>query len=158
MIFPWTKPELKSLHFESVADTLSRQKNFRKAYLNYKKSVFYDATRPALFEKLIKVMDDFKGDWSEDDFVENIYWTMQLKELQDPLFKRLHFRSEPEFQAVTQLIQQMLKAKSTADETRAVEAIVAYSDKALYPLIDFLLHFIKAPHSKSEKNHAEPQD
>ncbi len=158
MIFPWTKPEIKSQHFENIGDALVHKKDFRKAYLNYKKSVFYDASRLALYEKLIKVMDDCKDNWSEEDFVENIYWAMQLKELQDPTFKRLHFRSEPEFQAVTQLIQKMLKAPNTEEETQAVEAIVAYSDKALYPLIEFLLHFIKTPHSKTGKPHAEPQD
>lgn len=158
MIFPWTKPEIKSLHFENLADALSQQKKFRKAYLNYKKSVFYDSSRPTLFEKLIKVMDDFKDNWSEEDFVENISWAMHLKELQDPTFKRLHFRNEPEFQAVTQLIQKMLKAHNTEDETQAVEAIVAHGDKALYPLIEFLLHFIKTPHSKIGKSNAESQD
>ena len=157
MIFPWTKPEAKSQHFETVADQLVHKNKLRAAYFNYKKAVFYDATRQALYEKLIKVMDDFKDDWSEDDFVENVYWAMQLKELQDPTFKRLHFRSEPEFQEVTQLIHKMLKAQNIADETQAVEAIVAHDSKALYPLIDFLLHFIKSPQSKSSKPHAETE-
>lgn len=131
------------------------KKDFRKAYTYYKKAAYFDNSRASLYEKLIKVMDDFKDDWSENDFVENIYWAMQLKELQDPTFKRIHFRSEPEFKEVTELIQKMLKATNQADETKAVEAIVGFSDKAIYPLIEFLLTFKNINPSKKNQGDAQ---
>ncbi len=131
----------KSLTLEYKADKLFAKNDFRKAYLNYKKAACLNETRGEVFEKLLNTMEQFKEQWSEEDFVENIYWTMKLKELKDPTFKRLHFRTEPEFETVTSLIQSMLKAQDQNAETEAVEAIVAHGDKALYPLIDYLITF-----------------
>ena len=131
----------KSLTLEYKADKLFAKSDFRKAYLNYKKAACLNENRLELFEKLLNTMEQFKDHWSEEDFVENIYWALKLKELKDPTFKRLHFRSEPEFETVTNLIQSMLKAQDQNTETAAVEAIVAHGEKALYPLIDYLITF-----------------
>lgn len=151
-MFPWQNAQEKAKTFASKGDKLFAKKKFRAAYDFYKKAFFFDETSLALCEKLIKVMDEFKDDWSEEDFVENVYWAMRSKELSDPTFKRIHFRAEPEFQAVTRLVQNMLKANTKETETKAVEAIVAYGEKALYPLIEFILTF----KNLAQKNKTSP--
>lgn len=140
MIFPWTKPELKSDHFEQKAHGFFQKQNYRQAYEAYKKALFYNESKTHIYEQLLKTMDHFKEAWSETDFVENIYWTMQQKEILDPTFKRIHAQSEPEYPHIKALIHKLIKASNSEIETQVVEDIVAYGENALYPLIDHILH------------------
>lgn len=137
----WSSPEKKAATHLKKADSLFARSQFRKAYEHYKKSIFFNADQPEVYKKLLDVMDKFHDDWEENDFVENVYWAMRHKEHIDPTFKRIHFRNEPEFKEVTNLIQTMLKAKDPQDETKAVEEIVEYGEIALYPLIEYILTF-----------------
>lgn len=153
MIFPWSTDDAKAAHHKAKGDSFLARGLARKAYESYKNAAGYADLSEDLAGKLISSMEAIKDDWSEEDFVEHIYWTMRQQELVDPTFKRIHFRAEPEFQEVTKLIQAMLQAKTSDEETQNVEAIVDYGELAIYPLIEYILTFKNiTKHVKEQKN------
>lgn len=141
MIFSSSDPKDKSFKNELKGDEWRAKGNLKKALEAYRKALADDATRVALYDKLLSLLDDNKGAWSEEDFADSVYLTMKRQELLDPTFKRIHARSEPDFAEITKLIKKMFAADCQAAETDCVEKIAAYGDAAVYPLLDFLIAF-----------------
>lgn len=102
-------------------------------------------------EELTKMIEDNKKDfigsnsenksWNEEDFVSAVTDAMAEQEKDDPKFKRLHARHTPEYKNVSQLIQKLMLAKDETQETQITEEIHSHGENALYPLLDFVLHF-----------------
>jgi tetratricopeptide (TPR) repeat protein len=131
----------KSQSFEKKADAHVQKNQYRKAVENYLKALEYDNARLDLYDKAISSFDQFKEDWTEDDFAFSMDLTLRRQEASDPLFKRLHARHEPHNKEIHKLIGELLKAQSAEEETRHVEAIKNFGDNAVYPLIEHLLAF-----------------
>jgi hypothetical protein len=137
-------PQQKAETLEKKGDRLARQNKWLAAYGCYHEAIELDERRHHLYEKLLKTLDEMKEVWTEEHFAHSVHWQMKLKEIEDPAFRRIHARHEPEFHEVIKLIKKMLAAKSTQEETEHVERIVARGTEALYPLIDMLLAFKEA--------------
>lgn len=134
-------PTAKAAKFELKGDRLASKGKYKKARQAYEKALACDWSRLSVYKKLISLLDAHKDDFSEEDFAYSVYWAMQIQEIEDPTFKRIHARQEPEFQEVIKLIQKMMQAKEQNEETKIVEDIASYGESAVYPLIDFLLTF-----------------
>lgn len=128
---------------EAKGDRLSKKGKLQKAYDCYHKAAQL-AESKELYEKLIALLNDLKNEWTEEHFSHSLFWEMRKQELEDPIFKRINARSEPEFQAILDTIKKMMGAMNTAEETQCVEKIVSFGNEALYPLIDMLLAFKQA--------------
>ncbi len=87
--------------------------------------------------------------WTQEDFVESLDKVMKQQEEEDPKFKRVHARFEPEWKTATQLIRQLFKAGDEKEETVVIEKIASLGEKMIYPLIEVLLVFKKV---QSRKN------
>ncbi|MBF0105898.1 MAG: hypothetical protein HQM16_11285 [Deltaproteobacteria bacterium] len=151
--------QAKSRVLEIKGDKLNEQKKFKKAFEHYQQALELDEGRLELYDKLIKVHEEFIKDWTNDDFSYNVHLTMRKQEVMDPTFKRLNARHEPEYKAITQLVNNMLNAKDREIETRFVEEIVGQGPCALYPLIDFILGFKavgKIKRAQKEKEQKTP--
>lgn len=136
-----TKNLKKSQSFEKKADAHVQKKRYRKAVENYLKALEYDNSRLDLYDKAISSFDQFKEDWTENDFAFSMDLTLRRQEAADPLFKRLHARHEPHNKEIHKLIGALLKAQNAEEETQHVEAIKNFGDNAVYPLIEHLLAF-----------------
>jgi hypothetical protein len=141
MIFSSSDPKDKSFKNELKGDQWRSKGNAKKALDAYRKALKDDDSRVSLYDKLLSLLDENKGEWSEEEFADSVYFTMKRQELLDPTFKRIHARAEPDFVEVTQLIKKMFTANEQAIETECVEKIASYGETAVYPLLDFLLTF-----------------
>lgn len=141
MIFSSSDPKNKSFKNELKGDQWRARGNSKKALEAYRKALEDDDSRVALYDKLLSLLDENKGTWSEEEFTDSVYFTMKRQELLDPTFKRIHARSDPDFAEVTKLIKKLFAANEQALETDCVEKIASYGEGAVYPLLDFLLTF-----------------
>lgn len=137
-------PQEKARWLEKKGDLCFAKGKFHKAYHFYHEAVELDETLTPLYDKLIALLKEQQEDWQEEHFAHSLFWEMRKKEIQDPTFKRIHARSEPESQAITKLVKKMLEAPSQEEETKCIEEVAAYGPQALYPLLDFILAFKEA--------------
>lgn len=134
-------PKQKAEALEKKGDRLAQKKQWLAAYGCYHEAVELDESQLHLYGKLLKSLDEMKDDWTEEHFAHSVHWQMKLKEIEDPKFKLIHARNEPEFQEIIAIIKKLLNASSEKEETALVEKIVSYGSLANYPLIDMLLAF-----------------
>lgn len=140
-MFSGKDPKNKARVLELKGDkALSKNKN-RKALQFYDQALEYDDQRLELYDKIISTHKLFEDEWEESDFAYNLALTMKKQEVEDPTFKRLHARHEPEYKDVAVLIKDLLEAKEAGTETEAIEKIREYEGHAVYPLIDAILGF-----------------
>lgn len=137
---------------ENKADQLRARGKHKKAFELYSEALELDENREELYDKLISVHTEFQDEWTEDDFAINVHLSMRKQEIVDPTFKRLHAKHEPEYKDISLLIRKMLDAKDSKTETRCIEAIHAFGDQAIYPLVDFLLGFKTVTLKKKKKS------
>lgn len=141
----------KARKLEDKGDLYKSRNKHQKAFAAYQKALDLDDTRLELYDKLIKLHEEYNDNWTEDDFAYNLHLTMKKQEVVNPIFRRINARQDPEFKEVRRLIKKMLDAKTDEEETKFVEEIVAYEFDALYPLIDFILSFKELGKRKDPK-------
>ena len=147
-------PTQKAVDLEKTGDRHTAKNQWHKAYACYHRAMELDNSRTHLLDKLLKTLDEMKEDWTEEHFVHSVHWQMLKQEAQDPTFRRIHARAEPEFKEIIELAKKMLSADLPGQETEFAEKIVAHGELALYPLIDLLLTFKEMSRSSpSGKNH-----
>ncbi len=78
-------------------------------------------------------------EWTVNDFVTNVWKTMEVKAEKNNTLKMLHARLAPEWNKVVQNIADLLEAKSSEDVSKRTEDICHYGERAVRPLIDALL-------------------
>ncbi|HBF12725.1 MAG TPA: hypothetical protein DDW49_04955 [Deltaproteobacteria bacterium] len=110
---------------------------FDKAYIHYRQAHSAKPT-PETLDKLITSHKQKEAKWTEEDFLENLTLTMQKQEMENPSIKRVHARFDEDFKKVTELIKKILIQNDEEAEITLNE-IVAYGEKALYPLLDFIV-------------------
>ena len=88
-----------------------------------------------------KVLEE--KDWTESDFVKHLSSIMKRQELENPELGYVHERLAPEYEAIRTLIENLLHVESDAEETEMIKKIKAHRNKALLPLIDFILQLKK---------------
>lgn len=140
-MFSGNDPKSKARVLELKGDKALSKNKTRKALKYYDDALEYDLTRLELYDKIIDTHKLFQDEWDESDFAYNLAITMKKQEVEDPTFKRLHARHEPEYKEVAVLIKNLLDAKDSAEETQAVEKIREFDGDAVYPLIDAVLGF-----------------
>lgn len=131
----------KSAKHITKGDKYAQKGKFKAALKQYRRAQELDPDNLFLYDKLIETHKIIKTEWTDKDFAESLAWTMQKQELENPKFKRVHARMEPEWKEITQLIQRMMQVEDEKTEVDLVEQIVAYEDLALYPLIEVILSF-----------------
>ena len=152
-------PNEKANDLEQKGDRLLAKGNFAKAYQCYHQAVELDESRSHLFDKLIQILEDNQDEWDEEHFAHSVHWQMQKQEAEDPTFKRIHARNDPEHQIITSLIKNMLSAKTQKEETEFIEEIAEFQGLATYPLIDFILAFKEiSSKPKTSKQNDEEKD
>lgn len=140
----------KAKKLEDKGDLYRRRNQHQKAFKAYQQALDLDESRLTLYDKIISLHKEYSQNWTEEDFAYNLWLTMKRQEIENPVFKRIHARSDPEFKEVRQLITKMLKAKTDNEETKIVEKIAAFGQHAIYPLIDFILGFKQISRQKKE--------
>ncbi|MDO8519508.1 MAG: hypothetical protein Q7T11_05035 [Deltaproteobacteria bacterium] len=74
---------------EQKGDAQFRKKKFREALKHYRKAATRKPNEPVLYGKLVKTLDQIKGDWTEKEFAESLDWTMKEQELKHPEARRI---------------------------------------------------------------------
>lgn len=137
-------PKQKADSLEARGEKLLSQKQWQKAYSCFHEAIEIDDTRVRLYDKLLNLLDSMKENWTEEHFAHSVHWQMKKQEHEDPKFRRINARAEPEFQQVMSLIKNMMETKTESKETECVEKIAGFGPDAVYPLIDMLLAFKEA--------------
>lgn len=130
----------KARQFEEGGDQFLKKGSDEKAFESYKEALGLDPSRPELYDKIIALHEKYSKNWTDDDFAYNLSLTLKKQELLDPVYKRINARVTPEFSKVIALIKKFMATQVRDEETKHIEEIVAYGEKAIYPLIDFLLN------------------
>lgn len=151
MIFKKSDHE-KALLFEEKGDRFLEKKNYKKALFHFKKSQEFLPDSIGIYDKLIETHKNLESEWSEEDMALSVAWTMKKMELENPKFKRIHAQSEEEWKEVIEKVKQILSSKTEEEETAHIEDIVSYGEKAIYPLIDFILSFKNLKNIKKESS------
>ena len=80
-----------------------------------------------------------KKEWSMGDFVSSVYKVMEEQAEKNETLKMLHARLEPEWNKVTQKITELVAARGQEEITERVEEIVKFGEKAVRPLVDYIV-------------------
>lgn len=129
----------KALKFEAKGDRLSAKGKYRKALLIYEKSQQKNPDNPDIYKKLCETLNKFEHEWTEEDFSKSMTWTMKEQELENPQMKLVHEKFTVEYMEVQKLVQKLMLAPNKELETRFINKIITYGDKAQLPVLDFLL-------------------
>lgn len=129
----------KAAKLEKKGDRLLAKGKFQKAHQYYRKSEALDQERPEIYQKLHDSFQKIDQEWTQEDFEQDMAWTMRQQELENPEIKGVIERFSPEYQEVEQLIQKLMVPSDEKFEAEIVEQIIAYGDAAHRPMIDFLL-------------------
>ncbi len=129
----------KALVLELKGDRYRERGKLKQAFTCYSEALELWDTRVELYDKLLTLHDEVKDNWTEDDFIANLDWSLRRSELLNPHLKRVHHRSTSEHKQVKILTTQLLKAAGEEIENALIEEIAAFGAEAVYPLIDTLL-------------------
>jgi tetratricopeptide (TPR) repeat protein len=120
------------------ADRLCAQDDFEAALKLYQEAIALDPRNTALYDKLIDTHERSAEAWDMDEFVQHLTWTMEKQKLENPCLEQVHQKLEPEFKEITRLIFDLARAEKEEDEEAKIEMIIAYGEKAILPLIEFI--------------------
>lgn len=112
--------------------------NIEKAIKYFKESKELNPTLDNL-SKLIDSHHQIESQWTEEDFINNLSWTMERQELQDPHMKRVHARFDPKWKEVQNLISRLFQSPEEEVEKLIIQEIVSFERDALYPLIETII-------------------
>ena len=129
----------KALKHEAKGDKLAKKEKFREALKEYRLSEAMNPTRPEIYEKLIETHKSFEHEWVEQDFTDSLTWTMRKQELQNPRIRWVHETFSVDYQEVKTLIQGLMTAFDPETEVKLMEKILDRGDKAVLPLLHFVL-------------------
>lgn len=85
-----------------------------------------------------------EGNWTVNEFVDNVWKTMEDQAERNKALKMVHAKLEPEWNKVVQTVSQMLEATGEPEVTRYTEEICRYGEHAVRPLIDIILRLKSA--------------
>lgn len=129
----------RAQNLEAKGDRLRKKKSYQQALEAYRQAQTLNPLRVELYDKLIECHGHVADQFNDQDFAETLSWTMQKQELEHPRLKRVHAHFAPEWKDVSGLIHKMILSADDAQVDDLVEKIVAYGEKALYPLVDLVL-------------------
>ena len=84
-----------------------------------------------------------KKDWTVGDFVNSVWNTMEEQTKDNESLKMLHARLSPEWNRVTQKVEELLSANSQEAVTEKIEEICKFGERAVRPLIDIVIRLNK---------------
>lgn len=120
-------------------DKYFTQKKYKKALEKYQRANELDPDNKSVYEKMIAAHLEVKDEWTDLDFANSVSWTMKKQELENPSLKRIHARMTPEWDEINSLIKTLLLAGNEEDESQTINHILSHGEKALYPLLEFVL-------------------
>ncbi|OGP13748.1 MAG: hypothetical protein A3I75_01990 [Deltaproteobacteria bacterium RIFCSPLOWO2_02_FULL_50_16] len=141
-------------YYKSKGEKLYKKGHLKKALEQYKLSHELSPDDIGIYDKLMEIHQKIEKKWDEDDFADHLYWTMKKQELENPSLAHTHERLTPEYEAVRKTVTKLLREESEEMEEKMINQIVEYKEKAVLPLIDFILQIkkIKGPKEDSNKH------
>ena len=124
--------------FEAEGDFLFKQEKYAEALSAYEKAVSYDQSNTALYDKLIQAHSLSTEEWNMEEFTRELSWAMEREALDNPRLARLHEKLSPDFKPIYKLIIQLAVAGSEEEEEQIIDEIMAYGEKAIVPLLEFI--------------------
>lgn len=80
-----------------------------------------------------------RDDWSMNQFVDDVWKTMETQAEQNKSLKMIHAKLEPEWNKIIQKVSDLIDAKNEAETVKMTEEICGFGVKAVRPLIDVIL-------------------
>ncbi|MBI2343259.1 MAG: hypothetical protein HYV02_02805 [Deltaproteobacteria bacterium] len=130
---------------EAAGDQLLRELRLAEALEKFLEAEVLGSVRPALYQKLIDTHKALTTTWTEADMARSLAWEMHKQSLEHPEVRITHERLAPEWQEVTERLRRLIIAKDAAVIGHLVGEIAAFREKAVHPLLDFIL-LLKTAH------------
>lgn len=120
-------------------DEYMRKGKPKKALKKYMDAKVLSPDNADIYDRLIKAHEASTKEWDIEDFAKSVSWLMTKQEIEHPKIKMLHERMTPEWKDITDHIAKLITA-SEEDEESLISKICAYGEKAVMPLIEFILY------------------
>ncbi len=101
-------------------------------------------------KKTKKSAEKKKNEGTLEDFIVEVSKVMEAQAEENPQVARLHERLHPLFQEITDHIFQFIEAADEKREEEKIEDIIAYGEKSLLPLIEFIRQLKKQEEESTE--------
>ncbi len=149
----------ESESLESEGDALLSTGQLGEALQKFLAAEALDQQRPALYDKLIATHRQLTVEWTHEDFTQSLTWEMRKQALEHPEVLDTLERLTPEWQEVTERLRRLLVTTDEHMIATLVTEIAAFKEKAVRPLLDFLL-LLKTSAQSSDTAPAEtpPED
>jgi tetratricopeptide (TPR) repeat protein len=129
----------KSASLEAKGDEHISRQEYKKAIKSYRQAAEADPENSTLYEKMLNAQSHIEeSEWSEEEFLETLSWTMKKQEIEHPELKEVHETLTPEYAEIRNLIAQMLMTPPELREPLLAK-IKSFGIKAVLPLINTLL-------------------
>lgn len=124
---------------EAEGDALLLLGRVHDAFDKFREAESLDHERVALYDKLIATHRQLTAEWTHDDFAQSLTWEMQKQALEHPEVLATMERLTPEWNEVTERLRRVLVTTDEAVIAQLVTEIAAFKEKAVRPLLDFIL-------------------
>ncbi len=128
----------KAEKLEAAGDKLAKKGNFKKALKRYEEASKADPERAGLYDKMVDAHERSKGEWSREDFVESLTWTMKKQEIEEPAIRQLHAKLAPEWKRTVEMAMKLLDASEDEKLGPLIERYVATGEVGTRVLIELL--------------------
>jgi tetratricopeptide (TPR) repeat protein len=144
------KPD-KSIKLETDGDRLAAKGKFKKALVKYRKALEYDPDRPALYDKLVAMLDKTTENWELRDFVDSVSWTMKKQELSEPAIRQIHAKLSPDWKKASDLAVKIILAPDDDKSLpNLIEELVECGETGTMVLIEIMRGILKESQKKAD--------
>lgn len=149
---PKAKKPDKATKLEKDGDKLAAKGKHKKALIKYRKALECDPDRPALYDKMVEMLDKKTDDWKLDDFVDSVSWTMKKQELSEPAIRQVHAKLSPEWKKASDLALKIILAQDDDESLpNLIEELVTCGDTGTMVLIEMMRQILKESQKTDNK-------
>lgn len=144
VLFNKKNPQERAKKHIIKAEKLLKKGKRDKALGHYHQAIEIDPDQKDIYQDLINNFEnDPHEDWSEEEFSLFMDSTMKIQEIENPEIKDVHEVLSAEYYEIYKDVQSLFIIPNPEGEKRILERLKAHENKAVLPLLNFILSLKK---------------
>lgn len=148
-MWPFVKKE-KWKSYITKGDAALNKGKPKDALKYYKKALKFNNEEASIFSKLIAARESIDEEWSQEDFVEFMEWSLAEQGHENPGLKQVYARLSPEWKETWELAMGLFSAEGNEIPSK-IEELVSRGGISVRVLSDIIIQFASYSQNKTDE-------